>query len=46
MMMARAAGTRALGVAWGYHPPHELSAAGAHAVAETVAGLPVLMESL
>ena len=33
MMMARAAGVRALGVAWGYHPPEELHAAGAHAVA-------------
>lgn len=46
MLMARAAGTRALGVAWGYHPSHELTAAGAHAVAETVAGLPAQMESL
>jgi phosphoglycolate phosphatase len=46
MMMARAAGTRALGVAWGYHPPHELTAAGAHAIAETVAGMPAQMESL
>jgi phosphoglycolate phosphatase len=33
--MARAAGVRALGVAWGYHEPHELLAAGAEAVAET-----------
>jgi len=46
MMMARAAGAHALGVAWGYHPPHELTAAGAHAIAETVAGMPVWMESL
>jgi phosphoglycolate phosphatase len=46
MMMARAAGTRALGVAWGYHPPHELTATGAHAIAETVAGMPAQMESL
>ena len=37
--MARAAGCRALGVAWGYHAPHELLAAGAEAVAETPARL-------
>jgi phosphoglycolate phosphatase len=46
MMMARAAGARALGVAWGYHPPHELIAAGAHKVAERVADLPGLMETI
>jgi phosphoglycolate phosphatase len=33
--MAVAAGTRAIGVAWGYHTPDELLAAGAAAVAET-----------
>jgi len=33
--MGRAAGCRALGVAWGYHDPAELLAAGAEAVAET-----------
>lgn len=33
MAMARAAGTRALGVTWGYHEPEELLRAGAHAVA-------------
>ncbi len=44
MLMARAAGTRALGVAWGYHPAEELTEAGAHAVAVTVASLPALME--
>lgn len=44
MLMARAAGTRALGVAWGYHPADELTAAGAHAVADTVRSLPALME--
>ena len=32
--MARAAGVGALGVAWGYHPPHELRAAGAHAIVD------------
>ncbi|MFB0874729.1 MULTISPECIES: HAD-IA family hydrolase [unclassified Sphingobium] len=31
--MARAAGVRAIGVGWGYHPPAELIAAGARAVA-------------
>ena len=46
MLMARAAGTRALGVAWGYHPTDELTAAGAHAIAETVATLPIAMEHL
>ena len=35
MAMARAAGVRAIGVAWGYHSPAELTAAGAEAVAET-----------
>lgn len=33
--MARAAGCRAIGVAWGYHSPEELLAAGADTVAET-----------
>lgn len=33
MSMGRAAGVRALGVGWGYHPPAALSAAGAHSVA-------------
>ncbi|MFD1702091.1 HAD-IA family hydrolase [Methylopila henanensis] len=32
MQMARAAGARAIGVAWGYHPPERLAAAGAHTV--------------
>jgi phosphoglycolate phosphatase len=34
MAMARAAGVRAIGVAWGYHSPAELVEAGAQAVAE------------
>jgi phosphoglycolate phosphatase len=33
--MALAAGVRAIGVAWGYHTPAELLAAGAEAVAAT-----------
>jgi len=32
--MAGAAGVTAIGVAWGYHPPQELWAAGAHHVAD------------
>jgi len=35
MQMARAAGTRGIGVDWGYHHPHELQAAGAEWVAES-----------
>jgi phosphoglycolate phosphatase len=46
MLMARAAGAGALGVAWGYHPADELTAAGADAVAATVAELPRHMETL
>ena len=37
--MARAAGTRAIGVAWGYHDPAELLDAGADQVARNVAEL-------
>ena len=46
MLMARAAGTTALGVAWGYHTADELTAAGAHAIVATVADLPRHMEML
>lgn len=42
--MARSAGTRAIGVAWGYHAPHELLAAGAEAVAETPAHLGEMLD--
>lgn len=42
--MARAAGVRAIGVAWGYHEAHELTAAGASAVAGTVAELEELLD--
>jgi phosphoglycolate phosphatase len=34
MEMARAAGARAIGVAWGYHPPAQLEAAGAELILE------------
>lgn len=39
MAMARAGGVRAIGVAWGYHPPEELTEAGAHVVVDDVAAL-------
>lgn len=42
--MARAAGLRALGVAWGYHEPDELLTAGAEAVADTPAELEELLD--
>lgn len=35
MEMGAAAGADTLGVAWGYHPPHELTRAGARAVADS-----------
>ena len=34
MAMARAAGARAIGVAWGYHPPEMLEVAGAELIIE------------
>jgi phosphoglycolate phosphatase len=42
--MARAAGCRAIGVAWGYHTPEELLAAGAEAVATSAAELEDLID--
>jgi len=42
--MARAAGVRAIGVAWGYHAPDELLAAGAEAVALTAADLQEMID--
>ena len=45
MAMARAAGARAIGVAWGYHAADELIAAVAEAVAETAASLGDLLEA-
>jgi phosphoglycolate phosphatase len=42
--MAKAAGCRALGVAWGYHAPEELLAAGAEAVANTAAELGEMLD--
>lgn len=46
MAMARAAGAHALGVAWGYHEPAELSAHGADAIADQVADVPALLNAL
>lgn len=44
VLMALAAGTQALGVSWGYHAPDELTALGAHAVADHPAQLADLLE--
>ncbi|MEL6529600.1 MAG: HAD-IA family hydrolase [Pseudomonadota bacterium] len=41
--MARAANVRAVGVAWGYHEPRELTEAGAAVIAGTVAELEQLL---
>lgn len=43
MLMARDAGVRALGVAWGYHTPDELRQAGAQDIAERPADLRSLL---
>jgi phosphoglycolate phosphatase len=44
--MARAAGLPGIGVAWGYHPPANLRAAGAVVVLEAFAALPPAIERL
>lgn len=46
MEMAVNAGVRALGVAWGYHTPEDLRAAGALMVAENVADLDRYLKNL
>jgi phosphoglycolate phosphatase len=46
MAMARAAGVRAIGVAWGYHEAEALWAAGADAVARHPGELEQLMDAL
>jgi phosphoglycolate phosphatase len=43
IQMAANAKVTGLGVAWGYHPPDELAACGAQAIAEDFAGLPALV---
>jgi phosphoglycolate phosphatase len=46
MQMARNAGTRAIGVAWGYHATRELWEAGAHIVVNDFGALPKAMENM
>jgi len=46
MEMARNAGTKSVGVTWGYHLPDELDAAGAHIVINEFGALPDALESL
>ena len=43
MLMARAAGVRAVAVSWGYHPVADLREAGAHDVVETFEQLVALL---
>ncbi len=45
ILMAKNAGARAIGVAWGYHDPAELLEAGALAVAESYGELPALIRA-
>ncbi len=46
MEMARAAGCRALGVAWGYHPTPRVLAGGAERIAETFEELEAMLDTL
>lgn len=46
MAMAKAAGVRAVGVAWGYHSAEELAAAGADLVARRPADIAALAEAM
>jgi phosphoglycolate phosphatase len=46
MQMAKAAGARAIGVAWGYHPPADLTAAGADAIVQDFAALDAALDTL
>ncbi len=46
ILMARAAGAHAVGVAWGYHTMHELLQAGAGHVVDHAAALPAHLEAL
>jgi phosphoglycolate phosphatase len=45
MAMARGAGVRAVGVAWGYHAPHELLEHGALSVASNINALAEALEA-
>jgi phosphoglycolate phosphatase len=44
--MGRAAGTKTIGVNWGYHPVDELRGAGAHAIAESMDELDALLGAM
>ena len=44
--MGRAAGIRAIGVTWGYHPVQALTGAGADALIDDFAALPAVLEDL
>ena len=46
MMMAGAAGAKAIGVAWGYHDVHELVAYGAHEIVSSYGPLPATVARL
>ncbi len=43
ILMGKAAGTRTIGVSWGYHPAQELRDAGADAIAESMDELEALL---
>ena len=45
MMMAKQAGVMAVGVAWGYHPPEELLAAGADIIVQAPHDIAALMKA-
>lgn len=45
MLMARNAGTRAVGVSWGYHPVNELHKSGAHQVVDHFHEVPTALET-
>ncbi|NMM46608.1 HAD-IA family hydrolase [Rhodospirillaceae bacterium KN72] len=44
--MAVSAGAHAIGVSWGYHPPHELRKAGARSVADLFHDIPALVREI
>lgn len=46
IQMARRAGSLSIGVVWGYHEPAELTAAGAHRMAQIPADLPAAIAAL
>jgi phosphoglycolate phosphatase len=46
VLMARNAGTSAVGVSWGVHSTEDLIAAGAHRIAEAFDDLPAMVEAL